>query len=105
MEFSPCENTGVGSHSLLQGIFLTQGLNPGLLHCRRILYRLESPGKPGTSINEAKKQAFLPTWAGWVTQPCLRSVEGLREEEQDFLASAAAPRVAPGLGSAAGFLH
>ena len=34
--FSVVENTGVGSHSLLQGIFLTQGLNLGLLHCRRI---------------------------------------------------------------------
>ena len=29
---------GVGCHSLLQGIFLTQGSNQGLLHCRRILY-------------------------------------------------------------------
>ena len=35
---SPGKNTGVGSHSLLQGIFLTQGSNPGLLHCRQILY-------------------------------------------------------------------
>ena len=35
---SPCKNTGVGWHALLQGIFWTQGLNPGLLHCRRILY-------------------------------------------------------------------
>ena len=34
------KNTGVGSHSLLQGIFLTQGLNPGLLDCRQILYCL-----------------------------------------------------------------
>ena len=31
-------NTGVGCHSLLQGIFPTQGSNPGLLHCRWILY-------------------------------------------------------------------
>ena len=38
--FSVVENTGVGSHSLLQGIFLTQGLNPCLMHCRRILYHL-----------------------------------------------------------------
>ena len=37
---SPGKNTGVGSHSLLQGIFLTQGLNLGLLHCRQILYCL-----------------------------------------------------------------
>ena len=32
-------NTGVGSLSLLQGIFWTQELNCGLLHCRRILYQ------------------------------------------------------------------
>ena len=35
---SPGKNTGVGFHALLQGIFLTQGSNPGLLHCRQILY-------------------------------------------------------------------
>ena len=34
------KNTGEGCHSLLQGIFLTQRLNPGLLHCRQIRYRL-----------------------------------------------------------------
>ena len=34
------KNTGVGCHFLLQGMFLTQGLNPGLPHCRQILYRL-----------------------------------------------------------------
>ena len=34
------QNTGVGSHSLLQGIFPTQGSNPGLLHCRQILFFL-----------------------------------------------------------------
>ena len=32
--------TGMGSLSLLQGIFPTQGLNPGLLHCKQILYQL-----------------------------------------------------------------
>ena len=37
---SPGQNTGVGSLSLLQGIFPTQGLNPSLLHCRWILYQL-----------------------------------------------------------------
>ena len=37
---SPGWNTGVGSLSLLQGIFPNQGSNPGLLHCRRILYQL-----------------------------------------------------------------
>ena len=37
---SPGKNTGVGCHALLQGIFPTQGLNPGLLHCRQILDQL-----------------------------------------------------------------
>ena len=34
------QNTGVGCHALLQGIFATQGSNPGLLHCRQSLYQL-----------------------------------------------------------------
>ena len=40
---SPGKNIGVGSHSLLQGIFPTQGSNPGLLHGRQILYGLSHP--------------------------------------------------------------
>ena len=43
---SPGSNTGVGCHSLLQEIFLTQGLNPGLLLCRQILYHLSHRGNP-----------------------------------------------------------
>ena len=43
---SPGWNTGVGSFSLLQGIFPTQGSNPGLLRCRRILYQLSHQGSP-----------------------------------------------------------
>ena len=50
MDYSPwnslVQNTGVGSHSLLQGIFLTQGLNPGLPHCRWNLYQLNHKGSP-----------------------------------------------------------
>ena len=42
---SPAQNTGVGSLSLLQGIFLTQGSNPGLLHCRGFVLA-EPQGKP-----------------------------------------------------------
>ena len=45
---SPGQNTGVGSHSLLQGIFPTQGSNPGLPHCRQILYQLSHKGSPRT---------------------------------------------------------
>ena len=41
---SPGKNTGVGSLFLPQGIFPTQGSNPGLPHCRRILYQLSHQG-------------------------------------------------------------
>ena len=41
---SPGQSTGVGSHSLLQGIFPTQGLNLGLPHCRQILYQVNHQG-------------------------------------------------------------
>ena len=53
---SPGKNTGVGCHSLLQGIFLTQGWNPGLLHRRQILYRL--------SHGEAKRKIWTQTRGG-----------------------------------------
>ena len=43
---SPGQNIGVNSLSLLQGIVPTQGLNPGLLHCRQILYQLSRKGSP-----------------------------------------------------------
>jgi len=43
---SPGQNTGGGSLSLLQGIFPTQELNPGLLHCRWLLYQLNHKGSP-----------------------------------------------------------
>ena len=40
------QNTEVGNFPLLQGIFLTQWSNPGLLHCRQILYQLTHKGSP-----------------------------------------------------------
>ena len=43
---SPGQNPGIGSCSLLQGIFPTQRLNPGLLHCRWIFYQLSHQGNP-----------------------------------------------------------
>ena len=48
------KNTGVGSLTLLQGIFLTQELNRGLLHCRWIFYQLSYQGSP------TLRKAFLP---------------------------------------------
>ena len=53
---SPGKITGVGCHDFLQGIFPTQGLNPGLLHYRRILYRLSHQG---TSKNTAVSSLSL----------------------------------------------
>ena len=47
---SPVLNTGVGSLSLLQGIFPTQGLNPGLPHCRRILYQMSHKESPRSGL-------------------------------------------------------
>ena len=59
----PGKNTGVGCHFLLQGIFLTQGSNPGLLHCRQTLYPLshhkmsQSTGSP--RVRQDSSQAPL----------------------------------------------
>ena len=47
------KNTAVGSLSLLQRIFLTQESNRGLLHCRRILYRLSFQGSPQMEVQES----------------------------------------------------
>ena len=43
---SPGKNTGASCHALFQGIFSTQGLNPGLLHCRWILYHVNYQESP-----------------------------------------------------------
>ena len=53
----PGKNTGVGSHSLLQEIFPTQELNPGLLHCGWILYHLSHQGNP-----KQKSGRINPGW-------------------------------------------
>ena len=59
------KNTGVGSLSLLQGIFLTQELKQGLLHCRRILYQLSYKGsplslKPAAIFSSYKRNQITP---------------------------------------------
>ena len=51
---SPGKNTGVDCHSLLQGIFPIQGLNPGLQHRRQILYHLSHQGSPGKGWDDSK---------------------------------------------------
>ena len=71
----PGHNTGVGSLSFLQGIFPTQGSNPGLPHCRQILYQLSYKGSPrilewvAYSFSSGSSQSRNPTGvsciAGW----------------------------------------
>jgi len=78
---SPGKNTRVGCHTLLQGIFLTQGSNPHslcLLHCRQILYPLSHLGSPiyilpcvkqigrGKRLCSTESSAWCPVWDGGV---------------------------------------
>ena len=58
---SPGKNTGVGCHFLLQRIFPTQGLNPGLLYCRQTLYHLSHQGSPSICLATAKSLQSCPT--------------------------------------------
>ena len=61
------KNTGVGSHPLLLGIFLTQESNPCLLHCRRILYHLSHQGSPLKWLANFPLGIFQfhSTWDNW----------------------------------------
>ena len=52
--YSAGKSTAVSCHSLLQGIFLTQGLTPCLLHCGQILYNLSHQRSPKVKWNELK---------------------------------------------------
>ena len=63
MEFS--KNTGVGCYSFHYGIFLTQGSNPGLPHCRQILYHLSHQGHKWRGTRE-KVNRMLE----WRPVPC-----------------------------------
>ena len=68
---SPGQNTGVSSLSLLQGIFPTQGSNPGLPHCRRILYQPSHKGRPKLGvkllISFSKKLSLSWISSSWKT--------------------------------------
>ena len=57
------KSTGVVCHFLLQGIFLTQGWNPGLLHCRQMLLPSEPPGKSHFKVL-LKQMCFVAAWMG-----------------------------------------
>ena len=55
----PGENTGVGCHFLLQGIFLSQGLNLGFLHCQQIVYGLSYQGGPSSTTKHRSKSTIV----------------------------------------------
>ena len=69
----PRKNTGVDCHMLLQGIFPTQGPNPGLPHCKQILYCLSHQENPKSGGRAVSSQFWirdlLPvTWMCWPLQ-------------------------------------
>jgi len=66
------KNTGVGSLSLLQQIFVTQGSNGGCTRCRQILYQLSYVWI--TQLKEETEQA--PSWAGLWTLNSMPSIYG-----------------------------
>ena len=69
---SPDKNTGVGSHALLQGIFPTQGSNPGLPHCRQILYHLSHQGSPWILEWVAYPFSWGSSWhRNWTRVSCM----------------------------------
>ena len=57
---SPGQNTGVDSLFLVQGIFPTQGWNPGLPHCGRILYQLSYQGSPPSESRSVLSDSLTP---------------------------------------------
>ena len=69
------KKTGVGGCFLLQEIFPIQGLNPGLPHCRQILYHLKPPGKPkntGVGRLSLLQGIFLTQESNWGLLHCRR---------------------------------
>ena len=59
---SPGKNAGLGCHAVLQGIFPLQGLNPGLLHCKQILYHLSQQESLGILEWVAYPFSRGPSW-------------------------------------------
>ena len=81
----PGKSTGVGCYFLLQGIFLTQGLNPCLLHCRQMLYPLSHQGSPRNNII-CMQQIFKGYLQGFgVIRKILSKVVHLKQGNMKFL--------------------
>ena len=82
----PGKNTRLGCHALLQGLFQTHGLNPGLLHSRRILYHLNHQGYPGILSQVAyifsRGSSWPRNWQNWVCTKALCTRIGKEKEKQ-----------------------
>ena len=72
------KNTRVGCHALLQGIFPSQGSNPGLLHCRQILYCLNHQGSH-SQPQLGKNCVCMCVCVCWKIEDYFRSLEFLRK--------------------------
>ena len=92
---SPGRNTEVGCHALLQGIFPTQGLNPGLQLWRQILYQLSHQGSPDPlMIHQIFIQLLLSSrlgtgcWWSYTNEPdrnfAFRKTHGLEQGTANF---------------------
>ena len=79
------QNTGVGSHSLLQRIFPTQGSNPSLWHCRRIFYNLSHQGSPLYNVPELKINRFASLLAQLVKNLTAMQETGVQFQGQEDL--------------------
>ena len=75
---SPGKNTGVSCHAFFQGIFPTQELNSGTLHCRWILYHLGQQGSPKIIYQFSSVAQSCPT----LSDPMNRSTPGLPVHHQ-----------------------
>ena len=96
--------TGVGCYFLLQGIFPTQELNPGLLHCRQILYHLSHQGSPlksTTGFLLAKPSQNLTQEPGsrtWSYQPSdSQNRAGERTDLRAYRTRSSLARTSPGI--------
>ena len=83
---SPGEKTGVGTHPLLQGIAPTQGSNPGIMHCRQILYHLRPQG---SLVREAVNKYT------WCFQSVIRG-KGWNKQEEDLASTGGDPQQSVG---------
>ena len=96
--YSPGKNTGTGFHALLQGLFPTQGSNPGLPHCRQILYCLSHQGRNSLGMGIFVITNRPVSWPGRGQEARGHGLDPLRDGGR-VRPTRAQPRAQPWLGS------